>query len=263
MVCKKYTLQRRLILWTNIPVVFLSQSSTSLNLQATLPIRILQGLFTKETWWNLVIGAPIAGETLTRKDTNASTINFCRRCLIFNPRDRKYKDLALTKHLCNYGITDMPKQKAKPVRKEEVIPEQVMDPQRIARLEAQQAQVTAMEAANQAAMVSASGNLYFALHPLTNMFLCRKGSSKRRNVNARRRRPKPGRGKQRRRRNPNLRKRERSKALIYMSAILAHIAYNMYVGLKNNYVLSKCKPKTIIFGVSQDEIDNSNFRRKP
>ena len=171
--------------------------------------------------------------------------NFCRRCLIFNPRDKKYKDLALAKHLCNYGITDMPKQKAKPVKKEEVIPEQVMDPQRIARLEAQQAQVTAMEAANQAAMVSASGNLYFAQHPLINMFLYRKGSSKRRNVNARRRRPKPGRGKPRRRRNPNLRKRERSKALIYTSAILAHIAYNMYVGLKNDYVLSKFKPKQL------------------
>jgi hypothetical protein len=139
----------------------------------------------------------------------------------------------------------MPKQKAKPVKKEEVIPEQVMDPQRIARLEAQQAQVTAMEAANQAAMVSASGNLYFAQHPLINMFLYRKGSSKRRNVNARRRRPKPGRGKPRRRRNPNLRKRERSKALIYTSAILAHIAYNMYVGLKNDYVLSKFKPKQL------------------
>ena len=30
-----------------------------------------------------------------------------------------------------------------------------------------------------------------------------------------------------------------------MSAILAHIAYNVYVGLKNNYVLSKCKPKQL------------------
>ena len=97
--------------------------------------------------------------------------NLCRRCLIFNLRHRKYKDLALTKHLCNYGIIDMPKQKAKPVRKEEVIPEQVMDPQRIARLEAQQAQVTAMEAAklNEAAMVSISGNLYSALQSPTNM----------------------------------------------------------------------------------------------
>ena len=84
--------------------------------------------------------------------------NFCRRCLIFNRREKKHKDLALTKHLCNYGIdiTDMPKQKAKPVKKEGVIPEQVMDPQRIACLEAQQAQVTEMEAENEAVMVSTS-----------------------------------------------------------------------------------------------------------
>ena len=118
--------------------------------------------------------------------------NFCRRCLIFNPRDRKYKDLALTKHLCNYGITDMPKQKAKPIKKEEIIPEQVMDPQRIARLEAQQAQVNAMEAANEATMVSTS-NLHFALQPPTNMICYRQGSLKRRNASAKRRKPKPGR----------------------------------------------------------------------
>ena len=163
--------------------------------------------------------------------------NFCRRCLIFNPRDRKYKDLALTKHLCNYGITDMPKQKAKPIKKEEIIPEQVMDPQRIARLEAQQAQVNAMEAANEATMVSTS-NLHFALQPPTNMICYRQGSLKRRNVSAKRRKPKPRRRIPRRRRNLE-RKRESTRVLSYTSTTLAHIVYNMYVEVKINYVLSK------------------------
>ena len=169
--------------------------------------------------------------------------NFCRRCLIFNPRDRKYKDLALTKHLCNYGITDMPKQKAKPIKKEEIIPEQVMDPQRIARLEAQQAQVNAMEAANEATMVSTS-NLHFALQPPTNMFCYRQGSLKRRNVSAKRRKPKPRRRIPRRRRNLE-RKRESTRVLSYTSTTLAHIVYNMYVEVKINYVLSKFKPKQL------------------
>ena len=90
--------------------------------------------------------------------------------------------------------------KAKPVRKEEVIPEQIMDPQRIAHLDAQQAQVVAMKAANEAAMVSTSGNLYFALQSPTNMICYRQGNSKRRNANARRRKPKL------RRRIPRMRK---------------------------------------------------------
>ena len=34
--------------------------------------------------------------------------------------------------------------------------------------------------------------------------------------------------------------------LIYISTILAHIAYNMYVEIKNNYVLSKLKPKQLV-----------------
>ena len=39
---------------------------------------------------------------------------------------------------------------------------------------------------------------------------------------------------------------ESSKALILISAILAHTAYNVYVGLQNNYVLSKFKPKQFL-----------------
>ena len=34
--------------------------------------------------------------------------------------------------------------------------------------------------------------------------------------------------------------------LIYISTILAHIAYNMYVEIKNKHVLSKLKPKQLV-----------------
>jgi hypothetical protein len=120
----------------------------------------------------------------------------------------------------------MPNQKAKPLRKEEGIPEQVIDPQKIARLEAQQARVTAMEAANEDAMAITSGNLYFALQSPTNMICYRQGSSKRRNASAKRRKPKLRRRIPRRRRNLE-RKRESTRVLSYISTTLAHIAYKV------------------------------------
>ena len=70
--------------------------------------------------------------------------NFCRRCLAFNPRDKKYKDLSLYKHLCNYGIHDMPRQNKVMATNDNVIPPQKMTSERIARLEEQQSQVTEM-----------------------------------------------------------------------------------------------------------------------
>ena len=169
--------------------------------------------------------------------------NFCRRCLTFNPREKKYKDLALTKHLCNYGIHDMPKQKFKPVKKEEIIPKQVMDPERIARLEAQQAQVTAMEAETQVVMVSPPGNLYIVLHPPTNMCYCRQGNSKRRNVLAKRRKPKPRKGKPRSLRRIG-RRMERSEARLWN--FKCFYILNIYVILNCYDVMIDITPRLIV-----------------
>ena len=169
--------------------------------------------------------------------------NFCRRCLTFNPREKRYKDLALTKHLCNYGIHDMPKQKFKPVKKEEIIPKQVMDPERIARLEAQQAQVTAMEAETQVVMVSPPGNLYIALHPPTNMCYCRQGNSKRRNVLAKRRKPKPRKGKPRSLRRIG-RRMERSEARLWN--FKCFYILNIYVILNCYDVMIDITPRLIV-----------------
>ena len=38
--------------------------------------------------------------------------NFFKRCLAFNPKGNKYKDFKLNRHLCNYGVHQMPNQKA-------------------------------------------------------------------------------------------------------------------------------------------------------
>ena len=58
--------------------------------------------------------------------------NFCRSCLAFNPREKKYKDFALNKHMCNFNITEMPNQKV--CLTDEVIAEQVFSEDRKARL---------------------------------------------------------------------------------------------------------------------------------
>ena len=69
--------------------------------------------------------------------------NFCRACLAFNPREPKLKlEFGLNKHLCNYGITEMPDQRISAGPKK-VIKEQVFNEdrkERMAQLE-RQAQV--------------------------------------------------------------------------------------------------------------------------
>ena len=79
--------------------------------------------------------------------------NFCKRCLAFNPREKKFKDLALHKHLCNYGINEMPRQRVENMT-EDTLPEQNMTEERKARLEAQQAQVDELARAAEADRVS-------------------------------------------------------------------------------------------------------------
>ena len=38
--------------------------------------------------------------------------SFCKRCFAFKPQGKKYKDFKLNRHLCNYGVHQMPNQKA-------------------------------------------------------------------------------------------------------------------------------------------------------
>jgi hypothetical protein len=60
--------------------------------------------------------------------------NFCKYCLSFQPRDKKYKDFAMTSHLCNYDITEMPKQKQQTREKSEKLHEQVFSEERTAQI---------------------------------------------------------------------------------------------------------------------------------
>ena len=67
--------------------------------------------------------------------------HFCKRCLAFNPQGKKYEDFKLNRHLCNYGVHQMPNQKAP---KFFVEPEQVFDAERQAHFDAQKKQAEAM-----------------------------------------------------------------------------------------------------------------------
>ena len=60
--------------------------------------------------------------------------NFCKHCLSFQPRDKKYKDFVMTSHLCNYDITEMPKQKQQTREKSETLHEQVFSEERTAQV---------------------------------------------------------------------------------------------------------------------------------
>ena len=60
--------------------------------------------------------------------------NFCRSCLSFQPREQKYRDLKLNKHLCNYGITEMPDQKQRNTKKTVELVEQVFSEERTAQV---------------------------------------------------------------------------------------------------------------------------------
>ena len=60
--------------------------------------------------------------------------NFCKHCLSFQPRDKKYKDFAMTSHLCNYDIAEMPKQKQQTREKSEKLHEQVFSEERTAQV---------------------------------------------------------------------------------------------------------------------------------
>ena len=67
--------------------------------------------------------------------------NFCKRCLAFNPQGKKYKDFKLNRHLCNYGVHQMPNQKTP---KYFVEPQQVFDAERQAHFDAQKKQAEGM-----------------------------------------------------------------------------------------------------------------------
>jgi len=67
--------------------------------------------------------------------------NFCKRCLAFNPQGHKYKDFKLNRHLCNYGVHQMPNQKTP---KSFVEPQQVFDAERQAHFDAQKKQAEGM-----------------------------------------------------------------------------------------------------------------------
>ena len=67
--------------------------------------------------------------------------HFCKRCLAFNPQGHKYKDFKLNRHLCNYGVHQMPNQKTP---KTFVEPQQVFDVERLAHFDAQKKQAEAM-----------------------------------------------------------------------------------------------------------------------
>ena len=67
--------------------------------------------------------------------------HFCKRCLAFNPKGKKYEDFKLNRHLCNYGVYEMPDQKPPKVFVE---PDQVFDAERSAHFDAQEKQAAAM-----------------------------------------------------------------------------------------------------------------------
>ena len=56
--------------------------------------------------------------------------NFCSFCSCFQPKDKKYRDFELNKHLCNYGIPEMPDQKMRNDRKAVKLREQVFSDER-------------------------------------------------------------------------------------------------------------------------------------
>ena len=64
--------------------------------------------------------------------------HFCKRCLAFNPKGNKYKAFQLNRHLCNYGVVEMPNQKSP--TKFFVEPEQVFSAERQAHFDAQKKQ---------------------------------------------------------------------------------------------------------------------------
>jgi hypothetical protein len=72
--------------------------------------------------------------------------NFCKYCLSFQPRDKKYKDFAMTSHLCNYDITEMPKQKQQTREKSEKLHEQVFSEERTAQVKEMEQQAEAIKA---------------------------------------------------------------------------------------------------------------------
>lgn len=68
--------------------------------------------------------------------------NFCKMCLAFNPKQKKYKDLALSKHMCNYGTEEMPSEPHPFKRK--LKDEQIIHPQDIT--ESRSAEVASLHA---------------------------------------------------------------------------------------------------------------------
>ena len=72
--------------------------------------------------------------------------NFCKYCLSFQPRDKTYKDFAMTSHLCNYDITEMPQQKQPTREKSEKLHEQVFSEERTAQVKEMEQQAEAIKA---------------------------------------------------------------------------------------------------------------------
>ena len=78
--------------------------------------------------------------------------NFCKACLAFNPRQSKFKqDFALNRHLCNYGVTEMPDQKV-PVGPAETVKEQVYTEERRAKIAQLEEQAKKANSAAEAAL---------------------------------------------------------------------------------------------------------------
>ena len=77
--------------------------------------------------------------------------HFCKRCLAFNPKWTKYKDFQLKRHLCNYGVVEMPNQKSP--TKFFVEPKQVFNAERPAHFDAQKKQSDEMTASDKAAQI--------------------------------------------------------------------------------------------------------------
>ena len=72
--------------------------------------------------------------------------NFCKYCLSFQPRDKKYKDFTMKSHLCNYDITEMPQQKQQTREKSEKLHEQVFSEERTAQVKEMEHQAEAIKA---------------------------------------------------------------------------------------------------------------------
>ena len=68
--------------------------------------------------------------------------NSCKMCFAFNPKQTKYKDLALSKHMCNYGTEEMPSE-SHPFKKK-FKDEQIIHPQDIT--ESRTAEVASLHA---------------------------------------------------------------------------------------------------------------------